>query len=145
MMKIIAHRGNIQGPIPARENAPDYVDEAIAAGFDVEVDLRMVGKDFYLGHDFPLYPVSADWISKRSDRLLIHLKDFASLRARSSLWHTFCHSRDTFTFTSRGYIWLHDLSITPDSMTLVPLITKELRVSYPRSIMGGICTDFCST
>jgi hypothetical protein len=42
-MRIIAHRGNLDGPDPTRENSPIYVMAALAAGVDVEVDLWLVG------------------------------------------------------------------------------------------------------
>ena len=34
-MHLIAHRGNISGPNPKRENTPEYIEEAIEKGFDV--------------------------------------------------------------------------------------------------------------
>ena len=39
-MKLIAHRGNVSGPKPSQENNPEYIDEALFAGFDAEIDLR---------------------------------------------------------------------------------------------------------
>ncbi len=35
-MRIISHRGNIEGPIPEKENCPEYINSALAQGFDVE-------------------------------------------------------------------------------------------------------------
>ena len=32
-MKLIAHRGNISGPNPEKENHPDYILEAIRLGY----------------------------------------------------------------------------------------------------------------
>ena len=37
-MILISHRGNIDGKIVERENHPEYIDEAIALGYDVEID-----------------------------------------------------------------------------------------------------------
>ena len=37
-MKLISHRGNIDGPQPDRENSPNYINEAIEAGYNVEID-----------------------------------------------------------------------------------------------------------
>jgi glycerophosphoryl diester phosphodiesterase len=54
-MKLIAHRGNINGPNPLRENSIDYIEEAISEGFDVEIDLRVEDNQCYLGHDDPQY------------------------------------------------------------------------------------------
>ena len=38
-MIYISHRGNTNGKNPARENTKSYIDEAIAKGFDVEIDI----------------------------------------------------------------------------------------------------------
>ena len=41
-MKIISHRGNINGIIPEKENRPSYIDSAIGCGYEVEVDIRYI-------------------------------------------------------------------------------------------------------
>ena len=41
-MKLIAHRGNINGPNPEKENHPDYINTAIKSGYDVEVDVWFI-------------------------------------------------------------------------------------------------------
>ena len=38
-MLLIAHRGNINGPDKAKENHPDYINKAIEAGYNVEIDI----------------------------------------------------------------------------------------------------------
>ena len=53
-MKLIAHRGNINGINPQRENTIDYIEEAIELGYDVEIDLNLHKGGFYLGHDKPV-------------------------------------------------------------------------------------------
>ena len=35
----ISHRGNINGKIIERENSPDYIEEAVTAGYFCEVDV----------------------------------------------------------------------------------------------------------
>jgi hypothetical protein len=140
--QIISHRGNLNGPSASRENAPDYIEEAMAAGFDVEVDLRMVGNQYFLGHDFPIHPVSFQWINERRKHLLLHVKDLNALKHVIPQWNFFCHSLDPYTVTSQGRIWLHDLSLTPDSRTIVPLITKRLMEAYPKVPVHAVCTDF---
>jgi hypothetical protein len=142
-MKFISHRGNINGPNPARENSPDYIDEAIKSGFVVEIDVRRVGRELYLGHDYPQQIISAEWIEQREKSLLLHLKDFQAAKAiRTSRWHTFCHSRDPYTLTSRGLLWLHDLSLVPDENTIVPLMSKNLIESYAYRNVYAICSDW---
>jgi len=49
--KFISHRGNLAGPMPEFENRPDYIDNALDLGFDVEVDLWSYDNKFFLGHD----------------------------------------------------------------------------------------------
>ena len=52
-MKIISHRGNLTGPQPDKENTPEYVSRALDEGFDCEIDLWLINKDLYTGHDKP--------------------------------------------------------------------------------------------
>ena len=46
-MKIIAHRGNIEGPDSNLENHPNQVDLAINYGFDCESDLHYIEENYY--------------------------------------------------------------------------------------------------
>ena len=52
-MILISHRGNIDGKKPHLENQPDYIDEAIALGYDVEIDVWLIDGVLFLGHDAP--------------------------------------------------------------------------------------------
>ena len=56
-MKLISHRGNVDGKYPQYENLPEYVDKALDLGYDVEVDLWIDNDGYYLGHDEPTYPI----------------------------------------------------------------------------------------
>jgi hypothetical protein len=47
-MKLISHRGNINGKIIERENSIDYVQETIDCGFDVEIDLWINKDEIFL-------------------------------------------------------------------------------------------------
>jgi hypothetical protein len=46
-MKLIAHRGNINGIMDSLENEPTYIDLAIQKGYDVEVDLWLISDNLY--------------------------------------------------------------------------------------------------
>jgi hypothetical protein len=76
----------------------------------------------------------------------MHIKDVHGLKhaITRTLWHFFVHQRDRFTVTSRNYIWLHDLSITPDKSCIVPLISRENVLSFNRQglDMYAVCTDY---
>ena len=142
-MKIISHRGNIRGPVPDKENRPSYIDCAIGNGYHVEIDIRSINGELWLGHDEPQYKVDHNWLDKRRHYLWLHCKN---LEAAKECWsyHSFCHTEDPFTYTSTGKIWLHDLSMRIDSNTIIPLIDKEEVESFIS--IGeqpfGICTDY---
>ena len=123
-MIIISHRGNINGPVPDKENRPSYIDCAIGNGYHVEIDVRSVDGELWLGHDEPQYKIDHNWLNKRRDYLWIHCKN---VEAAHECWayHSFCHTSDPFTYTTTGKIWLHDLSQTIDSDTIIPLISLE--------------------
>lgn len=105
-MKIIAHRGNLDNSNPLRENSPEYIDQAIESGFDVEIDLRCENNYFYLGHDKSQYQVSMLWLYQRKDKLWIHCKDVKSMEVLSNSpvdFHYFWHESDRYTITSKGF------------------------------------------
>ena len=53
-MRIISHRGCLDGPDPSIENNLNQIDSAIKYSFDVEIDLWMLNNDLFLGHNEPL-------------------------------------------------------------------------------------------
>ena len=66
----ISHRGNLTGIGGEEwENHPDYIDAALAAGFDVEIDVWVIEGTFWLGHDAPQFGVTMHWLNERSDNL----------------------------------------------------------------------------
>ena len=79
-MKIISHRGNIRGPVPGRENAPSYIDCALGNGYDVEIDVRSVNGELWLGHDEPQYKITWNWIFHRQFNLWLHCKDLEAAK-----------------------------------------------------------------
>ena len=73
-MKLIAHRGNIEGPNPQRENDPEYILEAIDRGYDVEVDV-WGHKQIWLGHDSAQYACPLSFLIQNKSKLWIHCKN----------------------------------------------------------------------
>jgi hypothetical protein len=107
-MILISHRGNIDGKKPHLENQPEYIDEAIALGYDVEIDLWLINGRTYLGHDEPQYEVDDEWLGTRADKLWVHCKNVESLNwIRSTILHYFWHENDTLTLTSKQYMWVY--------------------------------------
>ena len=140
-MILIAHRGNIHGPNPAQENHPDYIMDAVAKGFDVELDVRYLCGRLYLGHDEPQYEISAEFLENKA--FWCHAKDIRTLSylaTEISDIHYFFHNTDDCTLTSRGYIWTYPGKqiLCSKSIAVIP----ELIPKYDIDKAGGICSDY---
>ena len=151
-IKIISHRGNIDGENPDRENSISYIEEAISAGYDVEVDLWVEEDEFYFGHDFPQHIVHIDWLLKNKDYLWIHCKNLEALESMSHFdgeFNYFWHNTDRYTLTSKGIGWVLVGQI-PYSNSIIVLPEKlgyydKCDEKYDRILKTkGICTDKCN-
>ena len=78
-MKLISHRGNLNGPNKERENHPDYIWEALQAGYEVEIDVWWIDGKFMLGHDKPQYNFPFSLIERYYSKLWIHCKNMEAL------------------------------------------------------------------
>jgi hypothetical protein len=148
-MKLIAHRGNIDGSNPLEENNPEYIDAAINAGFDVEIDIRYdtIDKNLYLGHDDPQYQVSWYWVASRMDNLWIHCKNIEALYEfthGTSGFNYFWHQNDDFTLTSKNYIWTYPgKSYTPKSVMVMPEMSMGKDITNLKIYdCFGVCSDY---
>lgn len=117
--------------------------EALAMGFDVEIDVWYTDSKLWLGHDKPQYEVTLQWINEREEKLWIHCKNIQAIEFFNWFRHDnklncFWHETDTVTLTSRGYIWAYPgTQPIENSITVLPEIHKEdIRQSL------GICSDF---
>jgi hypothetical protein len=145
-MKIIAHRGNLTGANPLRENSIDYIEEAITEGFDVEIDLRIEDDECYLGHDDPQYFVTMEWLKKYKDVLWIHCKNREALEKLSTSmveFNYFWHETDCYTLTSKCIGWVYTGKIPYINSVIVMPENTDLYDLYPEYIkeVYGICTD----
>ena len=138
-MILISHRGNLNGPNEVRENSPYYIMEAIAEGYDVEVDLWWIDGKVYLGHDEPQYEVSDEWLGERVNNLWVHCKNVESLNwIRSTSLHYFWHEQDTLTLTSKNYMWVYPgKQPISGSIAVMPEIHND-----DISKCLGVCSDF---
>jgi hypothetical protein len=140
-MILISHRGNINGPIPEMENKPEYIDEAIADGYDVEIDIWLISEVLFLGHDKPQYKIDINWINNRSYRLWVHCKNVEAisfLNKHNYDINYFWHENDTVTLTSKKHIWAYpDKQPIENSIAVMPEIYKENIIQC-----SGICSDY---
>ena len=74
-MKLIAHKGNVEGPDPSKENTPEQIDWWLAGR---QANLWIHCKDLTTLHEFT---------------------------AKTSGYNYFWHQGDDYTLTSKGQIW----------------------------------------
>lgn len=150
-MKIIAHRGNLNGPDRDTENSPKAIQTALDHGYDVEIDLWYTS-ELALGHDGAQYPVDIDFLKK--DGLWIHCKNKEALAiALLNGLHCFFHDTDKYTLTSKGIIWAypeHEFSTDAKLVQVMPERQYERTnekmktgINYlPSFSFYGVCTDY---
>ena len=105
-MIYISHRGNTQGPKPEFENRPDYIEQAIANGFDVEVDLWANESGLFLGHDEPQYQIPKEWLIDRANQIWVHCKNPEALSfSLHYQLHCFFHNTDDYIVIGDSCCW----------------------------------------
>lgn len=134
-MKIISHRGNLNGRIPNKENDPKYIEDAIYMGFDVETDVWYIN-DWYLGHDEPQYKVDMKWLQKFPLWCHCKNKEAFSLLLENEI-HCFWHESDSYTLTSKSIPWCYPNNWIHDGITVV---FGDNVIKVPNYILG-VCVD----
>jgi hypothetical protein len=144
MLKLISHRGNITGPIPEKENHPEYILAALQEGYEVEIDVWFENEKFMLGHDEPQYEFPFELLDKNYSKLWIHCKNLEALSVLTNLdpngqkVNYFWHENDKVTLTSKNIIWSHpnDFPIK-NSIAVLPEVNN-----YNVSECLGVCSDY---
>ena len=144
--RFISHRGNLRGPNPERENEPQYILEAIDAGFDVEIDVWMHQGSLYLGHDEPTYEISPDFLVDNQEKFWCHAKNnealFYLIKNRDK-FHSFSHNQDPYVLTSQGVIWAYvGMPVNKNTVCVLPEQCKD--GTYEKEDLAncyGICSD----
>lgn len=139
-MIIVSHRGNLSGPSAETENKPHQIDLALKSGFHVEVDLRIIDNNFWLGHDNPDYLISKDWLLNRNKKLIIHSKDLITSNFLAKLkteLNWFYHTDEDVVLTSWGFLWCYPKIYLSNGITV--LLDDETKLE---SEVLGVCTDY---
>lgn len=138
-MKIISHRGNVSGSDKNRENNPVYIHSLLTNGVDCEIDIWYVEGSYFLGHDYPQYKVTENFISQPG--LWCHAKNLESLykMKESNTINYFWHQNDDFTLTSSNYIW----TFPGKEVTKVSIIVDNNEDWKAKKYnCFGVCTDW---
>ena len=140
-LRLIAHRGNLEGANKAQENEPSYLKFALAAGFDVECDawLQEDTQLWFLGHDEPQYEITYEFLLQAG--LWVHCKNGAALRVISAdaRIHSFWHDADDYTLTSRALPWIYPNKPLLGQRSIAVMFSDSL--SLVREDVFGICCD----
>ena len=135
-MVLIAHRGNVSGRNPEKENNPLYVKSALNQGFDAEIDVWVNDEKYYLGHDEPVYSVEESFLA--NEKIWCHAKNIQALSKmlNNNKIHCFWHQSDDVTLTSNGFIWTYPgKPLTEKSICVLPDLEEIISKCY------GICSD----
>lgn len=140
-MKLISHRGNVNGKLEFYENEPTYIDLAINKGYDVEVDVWCKDNILWLGHDKPDYDVDFRWVRDRLSKLWVHCKNVEAVIYFKDCGYPvnyFWHENDTITLTSLNHIWAYPgKQPILNSIAVMPEINDD-----DVNECLGICSDY---
>jgi hypothetical protein len=149
-MKLIAHRGLVDGPNSLTENSPQQIEWALSAGFDSEIDVWYVDGSWWLGHDQPQYNTNLGFLS--DSRLWIHAKNDGAAFALLDLTrgghklNFFWHDKDERTLTSMGFWWTFPKqSLGPLSVAVMPewhVDPTALKLWTQQQTCFAVCSDF---
>lgn len=164
-MRLIAHRGNTEGPNKSFENCPEYIKDALIMGFDVEIDVWVSPYDqlLYLGHDKPQYEITYDifnnilipfstniWFHCKNDLAFLRLVE-QNVRCGAGIlksikpWNFFFHNTDDYTITSIGIPWVYPGKKVPSNGVwvlpeFIPFQSGKKEISEFNGY--GICSDY---
>ena len=136
-MILIAHRGNTLGRKKELENKPEYILDTLHKGYDVEIDVWSVDKQFYLGHDKPQYKIERSFLQNK--KFWCHAKNIEAFyhMIDDNKIHCFFHDKDKVALTSKGYFWSEfEDEMTSKSICVMPPSSRNI----PKDI-AGVCSD----
>ena len=143
-MKLISHRGNLSGPKPDLENSPQYIQEALTLGLDVEIDVWLVKEQLFLGHDEPQYEIDLDYL--KNEKFWCHAKNPDALKLMlDNNIHCFWHDKDKFTLTSKGIPWCYPQNYIAGGVVVLqdlsPFSCASVAYSEMSESLYGVCSD----
>ena len=142
-MKLIAHRGLIDGPEKTLENNPIHIQQVCNMGFECEVDLRVLDGEFFLGHDYAQYKIDKKFLF--INLLWIHAKNSEALfwlSSEGNQLNYFWHNTDDYTLTSKGYIWAYPgKPLSNKSIMVMPEWNYDICNNIEFDC-HGVCSDY---
>lgn len=145
-MKLISHRGNLEGPNRQLENSVAYIRSALKQGYDVEIDVWQVENSFFLGHDYPQYKLQDEDLELLTfSSVWCHAKNLSSFLSLLEMKsQCFWHQNDDFALTSTSFIWTYPKK----ELTRISIcVTNEMEIDRDeytalKEKCYGICSDY---
>lgn len=138
-MLFISHRGNLNEPISHLENTPEYIEFALNAGHDVEIDVWWYNDGLYLGHDQPTDKMPERYLD--NIYLWFHCKNVEALQffRRTSKIKYFWHQTDDYALTSNRKLWTY-----PGKKLVAGAVAVLPELGYDGNLWEchAICTDY---
>jgi hypothetical protein len=143
-MILIAHRGNINGPDIKTENTEEQISKCIQLGYHVEIDIRYIDGELYLGHDIPTNKTSLEFLLQYKNSLWIHCKNLdAILFLKKQDLIIFSHDKDNYVLCSNGIIWAYPGQEVKDHcISVMPEWKGQLWYENIDKDCYGICSDY---
>jgi hypothetical protein len=144
-MRLIAHRGLLKGPNKNLENQPHQIQTVLDRGYDCEIDLWVFDDRLYLGHDGPQFNVTEQFLKQPG--LWIHCKNLSALAycQNDIKLNYFWHENDTYTLTSKGFIWAYPgKPLNEFSVMVLPEWEDETLANVKDAQCYAVCTDYIS-
>lgn len=142
-MKLIAHRGLLNGPDRNLENLPEQILHCLSRSIDCEIDVWLIDNKWMLGHDSPQYEIDINFI--KPPGLWIHAKNLDALYNLSLIPDIcyFWHQEDDFTLTSTGFIWTYPgKPLTARSIAVLPEWHLDDLLHVKNLKCFGVCSDY---
>ncbi|MBM3453579.1 MAG: hypothetical protein FJX80_00375 [Bacteroidetes bacterium] len=137
MCLIISHRGNINGPDPNLENEPIHIDK-LSKTMHCEIDVWMINNNLFLGHDKPERRIDESFL--KNPNLWCHAKNLNALEYMLDYnIHCFFHDSDSYTITSKKYIWTFPNKNICKKSVIVDLNQNWQQKQYD---CFGVCSDY---
>lgn len=136
-MKIISHRGNINGPDKKLENNPQHI-LSLLKYYECEVDVWVNSEGIFLGHDKGEYKINNDFFI--SNKLWCHAKNLDAFNfLLDKRVNCFFHDKDDFTLVSNRLIWTYPNKPVCSKSIIVDLNKNWKEKNYN---CHGVCVDY---
>jgi hypothetical protein len=122
-----------------RENRWSYIEEALEAGYNVEIDVWGHNGRLFLGHSEAGELLPLIYLQIRE--LWIHCKNIEAVDILSEYdVNYFWHDSDDMTLTSHGYKWVYPGKRIPQVASIAVLPERFPDWNIKDAV--GICSDF---